>query len=244
MITRLLLAFGFFLLVLVAASCGGLETSPTHEDAGRIDTGSTSTVTPDAGATDFGAMDAVVETDAEPVPTCAELPEHPLPANPECLDMGNCGDTIHACEGCLVRAESAICEAGECRELGADGRADVRFVLPLVADGADSFTIAVLHPIDAAGGRVTCELLTSETCELPVNLSLNTVSSQVETIVGGGQVDNVYGSELSAEAGADRIVLVRLHSLSGGRGDVLATGCIEQVTITETEIAQIAIDPR
>lgn len=242
------------------AACGGAESLPsdaalpTLKDHGVMGPQDAEAMDPDAGADDLG-LDASLG-DLGPCgarsPRAGELSSCGLTdtiACGECRGVQECGAgmgnfvPIVNCANCPARVDSHVCEAGRCRILGAPGALRVRFSIPEEATGARSFIAIALNPVTARGDRVRCEELLSS-CRLTDNPELNATNVAFQLFSGPADPGLIYVTTFGGEAGDDRVVLLIVTSEPSGGGEVVGTGCLENVSVGANSPTEIAIEVR
>lgn len=165
----------------------------------------------------------------------------------ECNGLEQCGAgmsnfvPIVNCANCPGRVDSHVCEAGSCRILGAPGALRVRFSVPSQATGARSFIAIAFNPTTARGDRLRCAELVSS-CQLTNNPELNATNVAFQLFSSPADPGLIYVTTFGGEAGEDRLVLLIVTAEASGGGEVLGTGCVENVTVGTDAPTEIAID--
>lgn len=165
------------------------------------------------------------------------------PAEMGCTGLASCGGMSNAikvtfCKYCFARPDTKVCEAGTCRAIDISGSISTQLQVPEVARGAKSFTIASVNPIMADGTKVTCATLLS-TCAYADNFAINTGNSTFRNFNPPADPANVYPAPIAADAGAGRLLVVRLTSEVQGAGNVMAVGCTEGIDVVSGQTANV-----
>ena len=166
----------------------------------------------------------------------------------ECTGIEQCGGgaenvlPVYFCDNCPVRANTAMCSAGVCAPFSTFGDIDVSpIAIPDGVAGGASFIAAAFAPINADGSRLTCEALKSGDCTLPDNYGLNVESASFSNAsgIGAGFVFTI--PTVLATPGEDRLVLVLITSETQGKGQILARGCAEGVSVTQDQTTAVQL---
>ena len=167
----------------------------------------------------------------------------------ECVDLTGCGagtanaKTVSFCEHCFARPDTHVCEAGICRELDVSGSLSFVLGVPPSATGAKSWTQAAINPVKSDGTRVTCAELINST-DYVDNFAYNTGNSNFKIFASrdGADPGLVYPSTIFADAGTDRLLVIRVVSETQGKGTVLAVGCAEGIEVVAGQTTSVNIN--
>jgi hypothetical protein len=183
---------------------------------------------------------------------CGEMPA-PTPdagfvVGAECTGLGGCGAgkpneiNVSFCENCFARPDTHVCESGVCRALDTSGRMTFIVGIPPSARGAKSWTQASLNPIRADGIRVTCATALAST-DYADNGAYNVGNSNFKVFATSGGADPAlaYPSNIAADVGKDRMLVVRVVSDTQGKGQVLGQGCTEGIEIKASETTEVNV---
>ena len=167
----------------------------------------------------------------------------------ECIDLTGCGAgtpnarTVSFCEHCFARPDTHVCEAGVCRQIDVSGSLSFVLGVPPSAAGAKSWTQAAVNPVKSDGTKVTCADLVSST-EYVDNFDYNTGNSNFKVFASrdGADPGLVYPSTIFADAGADRLLVIRVVSETQGKGSVLAVGCADGIEVVAGQTTSVNIN--
>jgi hypothetical protein len=204
------------------------DDAGAFEDGAHIDVGPCGERSANAGSTSIcGAVDLIACTECQGVHECGRGESNFVP--------------IVNCPNCPGRVDSHVCEAGACRTLGLPGALRVRFSIPSEAAGAASFISVALNSVAANGDRLRCAELQSS-CTLIDNPALNATNVAFQLFNAPADPGLIYVTTFGAEAGAERIVMLIVTTEASGGGDVVAVGCLEDVSIGTESPTEIAIE--